>query len=145
MWVRPKIDSDLEALTALEEMCFTDAWSANLMSEMFAGDLDEVFVLEDEGQVIGYGNIRDISGDCDLMSICVRPDRQGQGGGSLLMERILAYARGRKARQVFLEVRRSNAPAQALYRKFGFQELGVRKNYYTDPQEDALVMQLLLQ
>ena len=140
MYVRLRKDEDLEAITKLEEECFTDSWSPALMSGMFASEWDKVYVLEDEGRVIGYADVRNMYGDCDLMSICVAADSRGRGGASLLMERIMEQARLEDARQMMLEVRRSNEPAIALYKKFGFTVLGARRGYYSNPVEDAIIM-----
>ncbi len=140
MRVRLVEEADADAITALEEECFTDAWSPALMSQMFASEWDRIYVLEDEGKVIGYADVRNMYGDCDLMSICVTREARGRGGASLLMEHILEQARADDARQILLEVRRSNEAAIGLYRKFGFEELGVRRNYYANPVEDAVVM-----
>ncbi len=142
MQVRLREDADAEAITALEEECFTDAWSPALMSQMFASEWDRIYVLEDEGRIIGYADVRNMYGDCDLMSICVTREARGRGGASLLMEYILEQAREDAARQILLEVRKSNAAAIGLYRKFGFEELGVRRGYYSNPVEDAVVMLL---
>ena len=142
MRVRLVEEADADAITALEEECFTDAWSPALMSQMFASEWDRIYVLEDEGKVIGYADVRNMYGDCDLMSICVTREARGRGGASLLMEHILEQARADDARQMLLEVRRSNEAAIGLYRKFGFEELGVRRNYYSNPVEDAAVMLL---
>ena len=142
MRVRLLEGADADAITALEEECFTDAWSPALMSQMFASEWDRIYVLEDEGKVIGYADVRNMYGDCDLMSICVTREARGRGGASLLMEHILEQARADDARQILLEVRRSNEAAIGLYRKFGFEELGVRRNYYANPVEDAVVMLL---
>ena len=142
MRVRLSEDTDADAITALEEECFTDAWSPALMSQMFASEWDRIYVLEDEGKVIGYADVRNMYGDCDLMSICVTREARGRGGASLLMEHILKAAREDDARQMLLEVRSSNEAAIGLYRKFGFEELGVRRNYYANPVEDAVVMLL---
>ena len=140
MRVRPRTDDDLEAITKLEEECFTDSWSPALMSQMFASEFDKIYVLEDEGRIIGYADVRNMYGDCDLMNICVTEAARGRGGASLLMERIMAQARFEDANQILLEVRKSNAAAIALYKKFGFTELGVRRDYYTNPVEDAIIM-----
>ena len=140
MRVRLVEEADADAITALEEECFTDAWSPALMSQMFASEWDRIYVLEDEGKVIGYADVRNMYGDCDLMSICVTREARGRGGASLLMEHILEQARADDAHQMLLEVRRSNEAAIGLYRKFGFEELRVLRNYYANPVEDAVEM-----
>ncbi len=144
MLVRPKRDGDDDAITGLEQECFTDSWSPALMSQMFASQWDRIYVLEDEGKVIGYADIRNMYGDCDLMSICVTGTARKKGGASLLMRHMLEQARQENAEQIVLEVRKSNEAAIGLYRKFGFEELGTRRDYYSNPVEDAAVMLLKL-
>ena len=140
MRVRLVEEADADAITALEEECIPDPWSPALMSQMFASEWDRIYVLEDEDKVIGYADVRNMYGDCDLMIICVTREARGRGGASLLMEHILEQARADDARQMLLEVRRSNEAAIGLYRKFGFEELRVLRNYYANPVEDAVEM-----
>lgn len=139
MWVRPMENRDIDAVNALEQKCFTgEAWSEAMISNMFSNGYDKVYVLENDGRVIGYVNTRDIGGDVDLMSICVDPAEQGKGYGKLLMERVMANP----YKTMMLEVRESNARAIALYEKYGFQKFARRKEYYTSPVEDAIIMRI---
>ena len=136
MWVRPMENRDIDAVNSLEQACFTDAWSEALISNMFSNSYDRVYVLENDGEVIGYVNTRDIGGDVDLMSICVKPSEQGKGYAKLLMDRIMSNP----FNKMMLEVRESNERAIALYEKYGFEKYARRKEYYSNPVEDAIIM-----
>ena len=138
MWIRPAQDSDMDAIAELEKTCLPagDVWSEALISNMFSNSYDKLFVLEEDGAVRGYINTRDIGGDVDLMSICVSPEYRGRGYASLLMQRALAQPYN----QVILEVRESNETAIHLYEKFGFKKYARRNGYYSNPDEDAIIM-----
>lgn len=138
MIIRPMENADIEAVNTLEQRCFTDAWSEAMISNMFSNSYDKVYVLENEGEVIGYVNTRDIGGDVDLMCICIKPEEQGKGYASLLMEKIM----NEPYSTMMLEVRESNERAIALYEKFGFEKYARRKGYYSSPDEDAIIMRI---
>lgn len=147
--IRPAKDSDMSAVAALEQECFTDAWSEALISNMFSNSYDKIYVLtaddseidsSDNGdtgeKVLGYINTRDIGGDVDLMALCVSPVHRNKGYAGMLIERILQEP----YKQIILEVRESNAPAIHLYEKYGFEKYARRERYYTSPVEDAIIM-----
>lgn len=138
MWIRPVQDKDMAVIGELEKVCLPagDVWSEALISNMFSNSYDRIYVLEDEGEIRGYINTRDIGGDVDLMSICVHPGYQRRGYASQLMKRILADPYN----QIILEVRESNEPAISLYEKFGFEKYARRSEYYSNPTEDAIIM-----
>ena len=138
MWVRPMENYDIDAVNELEHACFTDAWSEALISNMFSNSYDKVYVLENEGELIGFANTRDIGGDVDLMCICIKPEEQGKGYAKHLMDRIMADP----YRTMMLEVRESNTRAIALYEKYGFEKYARRKGYYSNPDEDAIIMRI---
>lgn len=81
-----------------------------------------------------------VADQAHINNLAVRPELRGRGLGSQMLEAIIAEAQSLGAGSLTLEVRRSNIPAQRLYRRAGFHEAGVRKNYYTQPVEDALVL-----
>lgn len=138
MWIRPAQDSDMKIIGELEKACLPpgDVWSEALISNMFSNSYDRIYILEDEDEIRGYINTRDMGGDVDLMSICVSPAYRRRGYASLLMERILADP----YKQIILEVRESNTPAISLYEKFGFEKYARRTEYYNNPAEDAIIM-----
>ncbi len=98
--------------------------------------------MEFSSVVAGYGVMSLVVGEAHLLNICVAPEWQRQGYGRLLLEHFMELARERGAGQMFLEVRLSNDPAIALYRGGGFNEVGMRKNYYPGEhgREDALIL-----
>lgn len=144
MWIRPIEQNDIAAITDIEKNCFSDPWNENMLSDMINNDFDETFVVEDEGHICGYVNIRTLADESELMRICIVPEKRGAGYSKLLMERAIIAAKIKKAEKVFLEVRESNEPAINLYKKYGFTEISKRPAYYTNPVEDAVVMQLIL-
>ena len=136
MQVRLANDNDIEAINKLEQDSFTDAWSEALISNMFSNSFDTIMVLEDEGEIIGYINYRDIGGDVDLMALCIAKEHRGNGYSKLLMDSLMAHP----CKQIILEVRDSNIVAQNLYESYGFAKYARRKDYYTSPIEDAIIM-----
>jgi ribosomal-protein-alanine acetyltransferase len=103
-----------------------------------------VLVAEADNQPVGFGVLGRAHDSAEIESLAVSPAFRRRGLGREICERLLAWARNRGATQAFLEVRVSNAAAQSLYESLGFQESGVRRAYYQDPDEDALVMTMAL-
>ena len=99
-------------------------------------------VLEDDGHLVGHGVMAVTAGECHLLNICVHPRYQRRGLGRRMLSHLLDVARHGQAQVALLEVRRSNKAAYALYYTLGFNEIGVRKNYYPTRhgREDALVL-----
>ncbi len=94
----------------------------------------------DDAPIVGYGGLWLMVDEAHVTSVAVRPEFRGRGLGQLLMLTLFDIAQQRDARWVTLEVRHSNTGAQNLYKKLGFHEAGVRPRYYTDNNEDAVVM-----
>jgi ribosomal-protein-alanine N-acetyltransferase len=92
------------------------------------------------GRIIGYGGFWHILDEAHISNIAIHPDFRGQGFGKMLLLHLLEQAASRGAVKATLEVRRSNVIAQGMYARFGFKLVSVRKNYYTDEHEDALIM-----
>lgn len=111
----------------------------------FLGELTEnhfaryILLLQGD-HVIGYGGMWVIIDEAHVTNIAVLPEYRGKKLGERLLRRMMAEAIAEGARKMTLEVRVTNDPAQNLYRKLGFQDGGIRRSYYTDNQEDALVM-----
>lgn len=145
MSTRAATPDDLDAIMLLERASFpTDAWSASLMAAELASEHGAYFVVEQAGRVIAYGGIRAVRGsaDADVQTITVDAAARGTGRGRALLHRLLRAARERGAREMFLDVRADNAPAQALYVSEGFGEIGRRPRYYQPDDVDAIVMRL---
>ena len=132
MQVRKAVLTDVPAVLALECRIFSDAWGEDaLLSHLDSGHL-HFFVCEAEGEICGYllGSL--IPPEGEIYRVATHPDHRRQGVGEALCTAFLSLCE-----TVFLEVRRSNASARALYEKLGFVLTGERKNYYKDPMEDA--------
>lgn len=143
--LRAATTDDLDELMALEtEIYPDDAWSREVMaSELSNPHGHYLAAVDDDGAIVGYaGLLAPIgTGQGDVQTVTVAPGARRQGLGRLLMGKLLDEARRRGAEELFLEVRVGNEPALTLYRDLGFEELGVRKNYYGHGV-DAITMKL---
>lgn len=139
MWIRPMEENDIPQLESIERECFSDFWSKELLKQTFEQKLDSSFVVEADCKIVGYINIRIIDSEAELMRIAVKNEFRGKGYAKLMMERMLCLVEAKEARIIRLEVRESNKAAIELYKSFGFEIEGVRKNYYNNPSEDAVL------
>ncbi|KRE32596.1 ribosomal protein S18-alanine N-acetyltransferase [Paenibacillus sp. Soil522] len=133
--------ADIFAIVAIEEEAFSSPWTVEaftneLMNNLFA----KYMIMEYEGQIIGYGGMWVIMDEAHVTNIAVRSDVRGQGLGSYLLMELQRTAVFFGAVKMTLEVRPSNEIAQRLYRKYGFEPSGIRPRYYSDNNEDALIM-----
>lgn len=131
---------DLPALAALERQCFSVPWTeAQLMSQL--PDSGHCFlVAEGEGELLGYVGMVFVLDEGYISNVATAPAARRQGIGSALIGALLERAQALSLSFVTLEVRQSNEPAKALYAKHGFAAVGLRKNYYQRPMEDAVLM-----
>ena len=130
-------------VAALERACFpADPWSEGLFREALDNPAAAVLLAQGEGgSLLGYAVVSAVLDEGNLDNIAVAPDARRQGVGDALMRALTGFGRENLA-ALTLEVRASNAPAIALYEKHGFAAVGRRKNYYSVPREDALLMTL---
>lgn len=139
--LRPMREDDLDRIMAIEHAAYEFPWTLGIFRDCLRfGYICMVF--EDDKDILGYGLLSVGAGECHLLNICVAPCYQGQGYGSKLIALLLDVARVRSAHMAFLEVRVSNKAALHVYTKMGFNELGVRKNYYPAHagREDAILL-----
>ena len=136
-----KMNADHVAqVAALEAICFHDPWSENSVASELNNPLSYWLVALEDDRVVGYVGSQTVMGETDMMNVAVHPDFRRQGIAKSL---ILALVEGLKSLEshcLTLEVRASNASAIALYEKLGFAQIGLRKNYYRNPKEDALIL-----
>lgn len=146
--LRPGRAEDLKAIAAIEQAASPGPWSLSQFVSASVRNTHSMIVLESPvGDLLGFAVFQQVADEATLMNIAVAPGVQGQGhGGSLLDAVVSAAARG-GAERLLLEVRESNAPARALYRKHGFVDDGRRRDYYpsADGREDAILMSLELE
>lgn len=130
----------LDELFEIEKLCFTPAWSKAQLSDEITREDAFAAVSTENGIITGFCIFRMAGDQAELFQIAVHPDFRGEGTAEKLLLRGICWARDKNAESVFLEVRESNYPAIGLYKKLGFEKLGVRKGYYTQPVENAVIM-----
>ena len=141
--VGPMRVADLDQVMAIERESFRSPDSAKVFLEEMARDWAHVDVVRDpERRVVAFSNYWVVADEVHLLNLATHPGDRRSGHASRLLAHIIDVGRERKCRFVTLEVRRSNAAALRLYRRFGFRPVGVRPNYYAEDQEDAIVMLL---
>ncbi len=131
---------DLEQIAQIERNAFSDPWSKELLSDCLRYPYYHTFLLEEGGQVCGYGVLTVLFEDAEIMNIAVDSDFRGRGLGHSILQAMHERARALGATRALLEVRKSNAPAIALYESEGYAAYGERANYYGDG-ETALLME----
>ncbi|KAA0941571.1 ribosomal-protein-alanine N-acetyltransferase [Sporosarcina sp. ANT_H38] len=132
---------DITSVVEIEKESFATPWTAEVFEhEMTGNDYAHYVVAVDEGEVIGHCGMWIVLDECHITNVAVRTRLRGNGIGEALMKQAIALCKEKEVRLMTLEVRMTNNTAQNLYRKLGFQDGGIRKNYYTDDHEDALVM-----
>ncbi len=141
MNVKPVGEEFLNEILAVENASFSDPWSAESFREAFASPVTTVYgAFDEEGALIGFACMCVIADEAELYDIAALPTHRLRGVGQALMSRMLGDCERLGVESMYLEVRASNLPAFSLYLKNGFEPKGVRRNYYTDPAEDAVVM-----
>ncbi len=131
----------LAEIVEMEKDLFSDPWPVELFERELRDDkIGYSVVGEEKGKVVCYGISWRVRGEFHVANMAVRRDRQGRGVGKALIDRMLADAREEGFRIATLEVRISNRPAIRLYRSRAFREVALRRGYYPDNNEDALVM-----
>ncbi len=134
----------VESVAQLEKLCFAVPWSAQAFLDELTGNPTARYIVllskEDPTQVIAYGGYWKIFDEGHITNIAVHPDWRNQKAATYLMCQMMQFAHVEGIKDMTLEVRTSNMPAQAVYRKLGFQNEGIRKNYYEDTGEDAIIM-----
>jgi [ribosomal protein S18]-alanine N-acetyltransferase len=132
---------DLDDVMEVEVNSFTVPWSREaFFNELTKNQFAQYLVVEVDQKVVGYCGVWIIVDEAHITNIALLPEYRGMKLGEALMAKVLEIAREMGALRMTLEVRVSNNRAQNLYRKFGFEEGAIRKQYYTDNMEDALVM-----
>ena len=132
---------DIDQLVHIEKQSFSLPWTEDAFLNEFTINPYAFYLgLEVDGKLIGYAGYWCIMDSAQITNIAVLPEYRGKKLGEQLLKQVLINAKEKGAEQLSLEVRVSNHIAQSLYRKLGFIDGGIRKKYYSDNQEDALVM-----
>ena len=132
---------DVDAVAGMERDTFSTPWSEETFRTLLDRSGVEMWVLDGlEVGLVAYAVVWYILDQGEVANIAVASGHRGKGYGSLLLSKVLDVARQRGVASMYLEVRASNTRAAALYCRFGFEEIGIRKGYYDSPTEDAIVM-----
>ncbi|TMH12101.1 MAG: ribosomal-protein-alanine N-acetyltransferase [Betaproteobacteria bacterium] len=144
----PMSVDELDAVLAIETIAYSFPWSrGNFIDSLAAGYVARV-LLDQSGRLIGYFVAMEGVDEMHLLNLTVAPAEQGQGHARRMLDALVAICRERHAAQLWLEVRESNSRARALYLRYGFRHVGVRRDYYPAEfgrREDATVMSLVLE
>lgn len=141
--ILPMTNEQLPQVAALEQVCFpADPWSEEVFRAALENPSAAVLLAQGEdGAVLGYAVLSLVLDEGNLDNIAAAPNARRQGVADALLNTLTGFGRDNLSR-LMLEVRASNAPAIALYKKHGFAAVGRRKNYYDAPKEDAVLMTL---
>lgn len=133
--------ADVDQVMEVERVSFTTPWTTDIFyQEIVDNQYAYYYVIEWNGRIVGYVGTWVVLEDAQVTNIAIMPELRGNKLGEKLFQYMLLQIKQIGATRLSLEVRESNIPAQKLYRKFGLVPGGIRKNYYTDNQEDAIVM-----
>ena len=128
-------------VAAIEKECFgLDAWSEKSVASELTNQLSLWLVVVDGDRVAGYVGSQTVCDETDMMNVAVTADYRRQGLGEKLVLALVEELKAVNSKCLTLEVRDSNTPARTLYEKLGFQQIGLRKNYYRNPKEDACIL-----
>jgi ribosomal-protein-alanine N-acetyltransferase len=134
-------EEDIDQILEVEHASFTTPWSREAFyNELHNNRFAVYIVLEENDKIIGYCGAWIVIDEAHVTNVAILPEYRGRKLGEALLQKMMSMAREMGAKSMTLEVRVTNHVAQSLYRKLGFQDGGIRKNYYSDNQEDGLVM-----
>ena len=134
-------ESHVASVAAIEKECFgRDAWSERSVAGELTNALALWLVAVEDGAVAGYVGSQTVCNETDMMNVAVTADFRRRGIGEKLVNALVEELKAMDSHCLTLEVRASNTPAQAMYEKLGFAEIGRRPRYYQNPKEDALIL-----
>lgn len=142
MLVRKMEESDLAQVIAIELETFSDPWNGDDFKGSLTNENNWYLVTEVDGRIAGYCGYWGIVGEGYIYNVAVKKEYRMQGVGYHMLKSMLEQAKGRGITSLTLEVRQSNELAIRLYGKLGFTSVGIRKDFYILPKEDAVIMWL---
>lgn len=141
MIIREMSKEDIPEVAAIEKLCFSQPWSEKGFEEGL--EASAIFLAaEEEHRVVGYIGMYVSVPEGEITNVAVTPEKRGKGTGKALVDAVKQWAHDHGVTSIVLEVRVSNAAAIRVYEQAGFAKLGVRKNFYQFPAEDAFVMEV---
>ena len=137
---REMAPEDADAVEVVEKACFSIPWSRDSFWKEAANENTLYLLALDGERVIGYAGCWISFEECQITNVAILPEYRGQGIGTKLFGAIIEAVKAKGVTAMTLEVRPSNAPARALYARYGFKDAGRRPHYYQDDGEDAIIM-----
>lgn len=149
MQIRKMTEKDVAAVAELEKDCFSRPWGAQEIEESLKKDFYVFLVAEEKdaespAALTGYISMYRVLDEGDITEVAVRRTDRRRGIGESLLKELISVSKALGLTSLTLEVRDGNLPASALYEKLGFKQIGLRKRYYEDPEEDARIYALAL-
>ncbi|SFC32224.1 ribosomal protein S18-alanine N-acetyltransferase [Clostridium uliginosum] len=133
-------EDDIDGVLEVSSLSFSLCWSKNSYIQELSNPLANYIVAKDQNKVIGFAGAWLILDEAHITNIAVHPNYRNQKIASKLLEELIAHTKRKGSKSFTLEVRASNNAAQCLYNKYGFTQNGIRKRYYEDNKEDAIIM-----
>lgn len=138
--IRNLQEKDIDDLVEIEELCFHTPWTKNSLKQELKNKLARYKVIEKNSKIVAYAGIWFVVDEGHITNVAVHPEQRGLGYGNQVIEALIDECANSNIISMTLEVRKSNETAIKLYKKYGFKLSGIRPGYYTDTQEDALIM-----
>jgi [ribosomal protein S18]-alanine N-acetyltransferase len=139
--VSPMLPADLDDVLRIEQESFAVPWSReSFLFELQANPYARNFVMRWEGSIVAFACVWVVDDELKINNVAVGTGERRRGHGAALVHWLLEYGRSARCTEATLEVRPSNAAARVLYAAYGFREVGLRKGYYRDTHEDAILM-----
>ena len=130
----------LESVYIMETECFSHPWSRESLESEIENQTSHFLVAIENNEVVGYIGMSIVIDEGYIFNVAVKENSRNKGVATALINELVTYGKKNNFSFITLEVRESNEPARSLYSKFGFIKVGERKDYYTDPKENAILM-----
>ncbi len=140
MQIRPMTLNDCPQVAEIEAASFSRPWSLDAFKNTVIMPNYRYLVVEEDQEILGFCALIFVMDEGEIPNVCVKESARGKGIGRIMMEALIKEAEKLNLSVLYLEVRESNEPARRLYRSVGFFESGMRKNFYEQPQENAVLM-----
>ncbi|MBO4214679.1 MAG: ribosomal protein S18-alanine N-acetyltransferase [Lachnospiraceae bacterium] len=140
--IREMNTEDLAVVSEIEKMCFTMPWSRDGFEAALSMQGNVFIVYEKNDEILGYCGYYGVLDEAEITNVAVHPDMRNRGIGRDMVSALLSKANKAGIKRVLLEVRESNDPAIHLYEELGFKKLGIRKDFYEQPRENAYIMEM---
>ena len=140
--IRNMTGDDLDGVMEIEGLSFISPWTKRLFEETLLSPISTSFIMKQGTETVGYIILYSVENEAHILNIAVHPAYRRRAYGAALIDYTIRHFRERHVTEFFLEVRESNVAAIRLYHRYGFGKIGKRKKYYSETNEDALVMYL---